>query len=230
MQSQWTNPDNANYQVNTAGTFNLTTTLKANSFSSYGHYNKLPANATAAIPTIVDLAGNVIFVDEDLDDTYIGVEPRSGRSLVTQESTFINMGMLNDDLFDAGTSNKKNIDIQYYYPLVYTRRSSQWTQEQVDNVLNQYPVVDAEENTTKWILFGVFLALAIICLIIGTIYMCNYCSKKKELGVTTDTGDHRGSSINREQEHLDTGASINDNDNEPLMMHGQGKPIAATQE
>jgi len=86
----------------------------------------LPANATAAIPTIVDMAGNVIAVDEDLDNTYISVEPRSGRSLVTQESSFVNMGMLNDDLFEKGFSNG-NVDIQYYYPLVYTRRSSQWS-------------------------------------------------------------------------------------------------------
>jgi len=93
-----------------------------------------------------------------------------------------------------------------------------------------------DENTTKWILLGIFLALAVICLIIGTIYMCKYCSKSKELG-STDTGDHRGSSINREQEHLETGASINEQEPmihenyrpiEPLIP-AQGKPIAETE-
>lgn len=54
MLNQTANPQNANYQVMVDGTTNLTTTLKAPTFASKGHFYGISGEVSASVPTIVN--------------------------------------------------------------------------------------------------------------------------------------------------------------------------------
>lgn len=135
------------------GTSNLTTTLNAWGFAAKGHYYQLSEEAKAtAAPTIVDSNGQAIAPTKDDDDTFLGVEPLSGACLVAKERIFMNLAIYGDDLFQNFMPEIPE-DFGYFFPLVFIKRESAWTQAQVDEIYG--PMVTA--NKLKWTFFSLML-------------------------------------------------------------------------
>lgn len=91
--------ENANYDIEVAGTSNLTTSLNAWSFAAKGHYYGLSDEASSAKPDIVLSDGVEVVANAVADDTFIGVESMTGVTLILKERLFFNMVVYGDDLF-----------------------------------------------------------------------------------------------------------------------------------
>ena len=93
------NPVNEKYDVRITGTSNMSSSLNAYSFVAKGHYLNLADVAADSKPIITDTSGKVIEANFDNDDTYLGVEPRTGMCLTTRERNFFNMQLFGGSLF-----------------------------------------------------------------------------------------------------------------------------------
>ena len=125
----------ANFDIVIDGISNLTTTLRASAIAAKGHYYGLSADASYAVPKIVDSTGSVIEASAEYDDTYLGVESYTGVTLISKERLFFNMVLQNDDLFqDFGPSKSTSkSEYGYFFPLAYRSREMVWSEAQVED-------------------------------------------------------------------------------------------------
>ena len=91
MENETAVTSNANYNIKISGTTNMTSILRGQSFAAKGHYYQLSSAAADSKPQLFDSDMQEILPVEANDDTYIGVERYSGRTLLTLESVFYNM-------------------------------------------------------------------------------------------------------------------------------------------
>ena len=128
-------------------------------------------DALESKPKIVDANGEEIAGNEDNDDTYLGVEKYSGVCLITMERTFMNMVFYGDDLFKNFTPAVP--EYGYFFPLVFVDRNSKWTQQQVDERFGSYDFKPSK--ILEWVLFALFLVLAITSVALMICYGYKYC-------------------------------------------------------
>lgn len=167
MLNKTANPNNEIYDVRITGTSNMTTTLGAWSFVAKGHYYELSPEAESSKPVLRDQQGNVLGVDPENDDTFLGVEQMTGVCLVAKERIFYNFAVYKDDLFKDWDAIPSDTDHGLFMPLLFVKRESTWTQPQVDEAFGALVL----GKKLKWVFFAIFLAAGIACLILaGSIY------------------------------------------------------------
>ena len=91
MQNQTTNAANKNFNVNIAGTSNLTSSLGANTIATKGHYYGISEEVSDSLPQISNSNLEVMTGDANTDDTQIGVEKYTGARVFSKERIFMNM-------------------------------------------------------------------------------------------------------------------------------------------
>ena len=78
----------------------MTTALHANAFISRGHYYLLEDDAVSSTCLIVDKNNEELSPNVKDDDTYMGIEPYTGLSVIMKERKMYNMLLFNDELFN----------------------------------------------------------------------------------------------------------------------------------
>ena len=165
------NSANQNYNILVSGTTNITSTFNANAFVTKGHYYQLTEDAKESTCQIVDKNGASIKPNQDNDDTYLGVEPNTGITVITKERFLYNMQVFSDELFDNVSSEKAGL----FLPLVYIKRESVWTQDQMDQRFKAMLLW----IKVKRVVLGILLGTAFICLCIAAYMTQLYCKTKK---------------------------------------------------
>ena len=146
----------------------MTTALDANAFISRGHYYLLEDDAASSTCLIVDKNNNELSPNAEDDDTYLGIEPYTGLSVIIKERYMYNMLLFNDELFDMKENDN---GLGKFLPLVYIKREGEWTNDQMDWRFS---------DILMWIrlrkaFMGIFLSIALICLLIVTYLTVRYC-------------------------------------------------------
>ena len=178
MLNKTANPNNEIYDVRITGTSNMTRTLGAWSFVAKGHYYELSAEAKESKPILREEQGNVLQADPQNDDTFLGVEQMTGVCLVAKERIFYNFAVYKDDLFKDWDAIPSNTNHGLFMPLLFVKRESVWTQDQVDEAFGALVL----GKKLKWVFFAVFLAGGVACLIIAALmlYRLNKIKKLRE--------------------------------------------------
>ena len=171
MLNKTANPLNEIYDVRITGTSNMTTTLNAWSFVAKGHYYQLSEEASESKPIIRDQQGQEIVADPQSDETFLGVEQLSGVCLIAKERIFYNFAVYKDELFKDWSAIPSNSDHGLFMPLLYVKRESEWSQDQVDEAFGALVL----GKKLKWVIFGLFLVAGVICLILAAMMLYRLC-------------------------------------------------------
>ena len=172
LEGEQTNPNNANFDAKLTGTSNLTTVLNAYSFASKGHYMNLTSSASDSKPTITNSAGLPIEPSLVDDGSFLGVERMTGTCLQTFERLFLNMVIYGDNLFSKAPG-----DNGYFFPVVYNKRQSSWSQDQVDSAFGDLILW----KKLKWVFFTLFLLFGLTSLTFSLYTWHRHHVLKKEL-------------------------------------------------
>ena len=172
LEGEQSNPANVNYEAKLTGTSNLTTVLNAYSFAAKGHYMNLTTSASDSVPTITNSKKLPIEPSLVDDGSFLGVERMTGTCLQTFERFFLNMVIYGDSLFSKAPG-----DNGYFFPVVYNKRQSSWSQDQVDSAFGDLILW----KKLKWVFFTLLLLLGLTALTYAIFCWHRHHALKKEL-------------------------------------------------
>ena len=162
------------YNTQYDGTVNMNSVLGAQSIATKGHFYQLDDALKNSIPLIKNHSGNVIQTDPNVDETWLGIEKRSGVTLQARQRLQVNF-MINGSSTDPiGLFNLFQDDI--IIPFAFVQRDSIMTNDQVSQILGQ--LIDA--NKTKLPILFAFIGLGLI------ITICGACRFKKYQQMSRD--------------------------------------------
>ena len=183
-QTNSLNNQSENLDWNITGTYDISTSLKANAFIAKGSYYDMPKDVSKSIPKIVNSTGHEIVPNSEDDASYLIVDSKTGVCFVNKQRHFYNLVINSDELFKdndiAGNQGQ-------FLPLAYIKRELVWTQDQIDDAfgLNQNTT---KKEVEKWVILGILILLGILCLVLSGYCFCKYNKQRKIRSQSRSTG------------------------------------------